>query len=107
MESNSKFGEYDIEPECVGITGDNTVLVALQENNSLARVNLKTEKITGVSGLGCKDWSGIPFDTTDKDDGYNPTAKANVTSDRMPDGIDTFQIKLGVKANHVYLSQRG
>lgn len=104
MDSNSKFGEYDIEPEYVGITGNNTALVALQENNALARVNLKKEKITGVFGLGYKDWSGIPFDTTDKDDGYNPTVKEGVTSARMPDGIDTFQIKLGGKKQILFIS---
>ena len=104
MDSNSKFGEYDIEPEYVGITGNNTALVALQENNALARVNLKKEKITGVFGLGYKDWSGIPFDTTDKDDGYNPTVKEGVTSARMPDGIDTLQIKLGGKKQILFIS---
>ncbi|RNC94456.1 MAG: hypothetical protein ED554_02555 [Synechococcus sp. YX04-3] len=104
MDRNSKFGEYDIEPEYVGITGNNTALVALQENNALARVNLKKEKITGVFGLGYKDWSGIPFDTTDKDDGYNPTVKEGVTSARMPDGIDTFQIKLGGKKQILFIS---
>ena len=66
---NNKFAEFDIEPEYVGITCNNKALVALQENNALAEVNLKKGKITGVFGLGFKDWSGIPIDTTDKDDG--------------------------------------
>ena len=65
---------------------------------------MKKEKITGVFGLGYKDWSGIPFDTTDKDDGYNPTVKEGVTSARMPDGIDTFQIKLGGKKQILFIS---
>ena len=51
-ESNNNFGRIDIEPEYVGITGNNTALVALQENNALARVNRKKGKITGVFGLG-------------------------------------------------------
>jgi hypothetical protein len=99
-----RFGLYDIEPEYVGITGNSTALVALQENNSLARVDLKKEKITGVFGLGYKDWTGIPFDTTDKDDGYNPTVKEGVTSARMPDGIDTFEIKYGGKKQMLFIS---
>ena len=107
-ENNNKFGELDIEPEYVGITGNNTALVALQENNALARVNLKKGKITGVFGLGYKDWSGISIDTTDKDDGYFPSVKEGLTSARMPDGIDTFRIKLGGKKKILFISpQRG
>ena len=41
---NNKFAEFDIEPEYVGITGNNKALVALQENNALAEVNLKKGK---------------------------------------------------------------
>ena len=85
-----KFGQFDIEQECVGIMGNRTALAALQENNALARVNLNKKKITGFIGLGCKDWSGIPFDTTDKDDGFNPTVKKGVTSARPSNEIDTF-----------------
>ena len=52
--------QFDIEPEYVGITGNNKALVALQENNALAEVNLKRGKITGVFGLGYKDWAVFP-----------------------------------------------
>jgi hypothetical protein len=103
-EGNNNFARIDLEPEYVGITGNKTALVALQENNALAEVNLKKGKITGVFGLGYKDWSGIPFDTTDKDDGYNPTVKEGVTSARMPDGIDTFKIQLGGKKQILFIS---
>ena len=51
----SNFGRLDIEPEYVGITGNKQALVALQENNALAVVNLKKKKITGVFGLGLKN----------------------------------------------------
>ena len=78
--------------------------MALQENNALAEVNLKKGKITGVFGLGYKDWSGIPIDTTDKDDGYNPTVKEGLTSARMPDGIDTFKTKFGGKKQILFIS---
>ena len=101
---NNKFAEFDIEPEYVGITGNNKALVALQENNALAEVNLKKGKITGVFGLGYKDWSGIPIDTTDKDDGYNPTVKEGLTSARIPDGIDTFKTKFGGKKQILFIS---
>ena len=101
---NNKFAEFDIEPEYVGITGNNKALVALQENNALASVNLKKGKISGVFGLGYKDWSGIPIDTTDKDDGYNPTVKEGLTSARMPDGIDIFKTKFGGKKQILFIS---
>ena len=54
-EGNTNFARIDLEPEYVGITGNKTALVALQENNALAEVNLKKGKITGVFGLGYKD----------------------------------------------------
>ena len=65
---------------------------------------MNNEKITGVFGLGYKDWSGIPIDTTDKDDGFNPTVKKGLTSARMPDGIDTFKIKYGGKKEVLFIS---
>lgn len=101
---DDKFGRLDIEPEYVGITGNKYALVALQENNALAKVNLKKEKITGVFGLGLKDWTGIPVDTTDRDDGYNPSVKENFYGARMPDGIDTFKIKSGDKKQTFFIS---
>ena len=94
----------DIEPEYVGIVDNKTALVALQENNALAEVNFKKGKIKGVFGLGYKDWSDIPIDTTDKDGGYNPTKKSNLVSARMPDGIDTFKGKLKGKKELLFIS---
>ena len=104
QESSNNFARIDLEPEYVGITGNKTALVALQENNALAEVNLKKGKITGVFGLGYKDWTGIPIDTTDRDDGYNPTVKEGLTGARMPDGIDTFKIKLDGKKQILFIS---
>jgi hypothetical protein len=94
----------DIEPEYVGIIDNKTALVALQENNALAEVDFKKGKIKGVFGLGYKDWSGIPIDTTDRDGGYNPTKKTNLVSARMPDGIDTFKAKLNGKKQLLFIS---
>lgn len=101
---NNKFARLDIEPEYVGISDNKTALVALQENNALARVDLKKEKITGVFGLGLKDWNGIPVDTSDDDDGYKPSKKKNLYGARMPDGIDTFKTSLGGKKQVLFIS---
>ena len=103
-EDDNNFGRLDLEPEYVGITGNKTALVALQENNALAEVNLKKGRITGVFGLGLKDWTGIPVDTTDRDDGYNPTVKENLYGARMPDGIDTFKINFEGKKQILFIS---
>ncbi len=94
----------DIEPEYVGIVDNKTALVALQENNALAEVDFKKGKIKGVFGLGYKDWSGIPIDTSDKDNGYDPTVKTNLVSARMPDGIDTFKTKYKGKNKLFFIS---
>ena len=94
----------DIEPEYVGIIDNKTALVALQENNALAEVDFKKGKIKGVFGLGYKDWSGIPIDTTDDDGGYKPSVKTNLVSARMPDGIDTFKAKLNGKNELLFIS---
>jgi hypothetical protein len=102
--NNKKFARLDLEPEYVGITDNKTALVALQENNALARVDLTKEKITGVFGLGLKDWTGIPIDTTDDDDGYNPSVKKNLYGARMPDGIDTFKASLKGKRQLLFIS---
>ena len=103
-EGNNKFARIDLEPEYVGITGNKTALVALQENNALAEVNLKKGKITGVFGLGLKDWTGIPIDTTDRDDGYNPSVKQNLYGARMPDGIDTFKASVNGDKQILFIS---
>ena len=103
-EGDNNFGRLDLEPEYVGITGNKTALVALQENNALAEVNLKKGRITGVFGLGLKDWTGIPVDTTDRDDGYNPTVKQNLYGARMPDGIDTFKINFEGRKQILFIS---
>ena len=103
MDDVEKFGEFDIEPEYVGIAGNKYAYVALQENNALAKVNLKKKKITGVFGLGLKNWDGIPIDTLE-DDIYNPIAKEGLRGVRMPDGIDTFKIRYQGSKQEFFIS---
>ncbi len=60
----------DLEPEYVAVdpTGT-TAWVTLQENNAVAVVDLATRTVTGVVGLGFKDWSapGNVLDPSDRD----------------------------------------
>ena len=94
----------DIEPEYVGIVDNKTALVALQENNALAEVNIKKGKIKGVFGLGYIDWPGFPVATSDEDGGYKPSLKNNLFGARMPDGIDTFKAQVNGKKQLLFIS---
>lgn len=45
------------------------LILLLQENNAVATVDLINQNITGVHGLGFKDWSKLTLDPSDKDRG--------------------------------------
>ena len=51
---NRNVALRDIEPEYVGIVDNKTALVALQENNALAEVNIKRARSKGFSALATK-----------------------------------------------------
>ncbi|MBD1194370.1 choice-of-anchor I family protein [Vulcanococcus sp. Clear-D1] len=81
----------DIEPEYVSISPNGRdAYITLQENNAIARVNLKKRKIRDIFSQGLKDWSGTDTDTTDGDGVYAPGLR-NFFGLRMADGIDTFK----------------
>ena len=83
----------DIEPEFVAISpSGRTAFVTLQENNGIARVDLKNYEIDAIFSQGSKDWSSIPVDTTDEDGIYAPRP-SNFVGLRMADGIDSFRYK--------------
>ncbi|NHN29312.1 choice-of-anchor I family protein [Paenibacillus agricola] len=79
---------YDLEPEYITIIDDqNKAYVSLQENNSIATIDLNSKTITSVKGLGMKDYS-LPGNSLDlqKD---NKVLLENVPFKGiyMPDGI--------------------
>lgn len=86
---------HDLEPEYVTVSSDgSTAWVSLQENNGLAKVDLTTNTITDIFGLGFKDHSitGNELDASDKDD----DAVVFQTFDNLkgmyqPDGIASFE----------------
>ncbi|MCP9824244.1 choice-of-anchor I family protein [Synechococcus sp. EJ6-Ellesmere] len=87
----------DIEPEYVSILG-NYAYVTLQENNGVAKVNLKTNSIERIFALGSVDFSTQLVDITDRDGPSNtplikPTLGNNVAGLRMPDGVAAFSTK--------------
>ncbi len=93
----------DIEPEYVSILG-NTAYVTLQENNGVAKVNLKTNTIETIFALGSVDFSTQLVDITDRDGPppvgsstgtplIKPVLGNNVAGLRMADGVAAFSTK--------------
>ncbi len=81
----------DLEPEYVAISADNqTAFVSIQENNALAIVDLTTDTLVDVKGLGFKDWSSLNIDASDKDGGVNFRQYQNLFGMYQPDTIATF-----------------
>ncbi|MFM7267690.1 MAG: choice-of-anchor I domain-containing protein [Cyanobium sp.] len=87
----------DIEPEYVSING-NFAYVTLQENNGVAKVNLRTKTIERVFDLGSVDFSRQLVDISDRDNTagtgtqFKPVIGNNVRGLRMADGIAAFTL---------------
>jgi DNA-binding beta-propeller fold protein YncE len=86
---NASFAQ-DIEPEYIAVSANsNTAWVTLQENNAIARINLKAKTIEAILPLGFKDYSapGNEMDLSD-DDGIDGNFKSwPVLGMYLPDGI--------------------
>jgi hypothetical protein len=82
----------DLEPEYIAVSPDSRLaFVTLQENNSVAVVDLKKAKVTKILALGLKDWSGLAMDASDKDKAVN-LKHWPVYSAYMPDGLSAFAV---------------
>ncbi len=93
----ASFGQ-DAEPEYVAAAGG-YLFVTLQENNTVARINLATNQVESYIGLGWVDYSQVSVDLTDRDAtdgtapvaGFNPLSGQSVVGLRMADGIAAWQ----------------
>ena len=89
----------DIEPESISING-NYAYVTLQENNAVAKVNLRSDVIERVFPLGSVDFTSQLVDLSDRDDAagkgslIKPVFGNNVLGLRMPDGVAAFSLGL-------------
>ncbi len=94
----------DLEPEFIAISPDSTkAYVILQENNAVAVIDLMTNTVDDIFGIGFKNHSipGNELDTSDRDNGVN-IRNVPVFGTLMPDGADAFEfdgVTLIVTAN--------
>lgn len=89
----------DLEPEYITITEDNKAVVALQENNALAVIDLETAQIESIHGMGLKSWAsiddggqGYKLDLTNKDDVFTLNSYPQLAGYYMPDSLASFSV---------------
>jgi len=85
----------DLEPEYIGIADDSkTAYVSLQENNTIAVVDIKKAQVTKLLPLGNKDHSleGYGLDASNED-GAIRILPWPVLGTYMPDTIATYKVK--------------
>ncbi len=96
----------DLEPEYVAVTEDNqTAYVMCQEANAVVIVDLNTERISDIVGLGYKDHSleGNGLDS-DRDADEIQIATAPFRGFYMPDAIATYEVN---NVNYIVSANEG
>jgi 2',3'-cyclic-nucleotide 2'-phosphodiesterase / 3'-nucleotidase / 5'-nucleotidase len=86
----------DVEPEYVTVSHDSrTAWAALQENNAIAEIDLRTARVTNVFALGRKDHSlpGNGIDASDRDGAAQIGTLDNVYGIHMPDGMASTRFR--------------
>ncbi|MFN8416442.1 MAG: choice-of-anchor I family protein [Cytophagaceae bacterium] len=84
----------DLEPEYITVSSDSKkAWVTLQENNSVAEINLETMTITAIRSLGLKDYSQA-FNGFDASDNNSGVVLANwpIKGFYMPDAIANYTV---------------
>jgi UDP-2,3-diacylglucosamine pyrophosphatase LpxH len=85
----------DLEPEYITVVPHSPFAwVALQENNALAKVNIRSGRVMKVMPLGYKDHSlaGNGIDASDKDGIINIRPYDNVLGMYQPDAIASYRV---------------
>ena len=93
VSSHSASVAQDFEPEYIAVSADSTTAwVAMQENNTIAEIDLSDNSITTILGLGFKDHSvaGNELDASNRDDAINIKSWP-LRGLYMPDSIDVFE----------------
>ena len=89
----------DLEPEYIAVAPNaRFAWVSLQENNAVARLNLKTDRITHILPLGVKDHGAMEngLDASNKDGAIHITAYANLFGMFQPDALAAYRSKGGL-----------
>eukprot|EP00752_Nemacystus_decipiens_P017246 g15450.t1 len=83
----------DMEPEYIAVTENgNTAYVTLQENNAVAKIDIKGCQIKRIYPLGYKEWGGdLLFDASNEDGMINLASWPQVKGMYMPDSITTYK----------------
>lgn len=96
----------DVEPEYITFSPDSKyAYITLQENNSIATLNMATKTITEISGLGSKDHSVAGKGLDAVNDGTINITTQNVRGLYLPDGIATLKGTDGT--NYVVTANEG
>lgn len=84
----------DLEPEYLTImASSNKAIVAMQENNAVAIVDIATGYVDGIKGLGVKSWGETAeLDVTNKDGIYSTATYEKLVGYYMPDTITSVTI---------------
>lgn len=92
----ASFGQ-DMEPEYITISSDSrTAWVTLQENNAIAKIDIRSKRVTNIFPLGFKNYNTEinAIDPSDKDAGVNFRA-VNVKGMYLPDAIALYEDNKG------------
>ncbi|CBJ25800.1 alkaline phosphatase [Ectocarpus siliculosus] len=83
----------DVEPEYIAVTEfGTTAYVSLQENNAVAKIDIKGCEVKRMYPLGFKEWGDdMKFDASDEDGMINLQEWPTVRGMYMPDAITTFK----------------
>ncbi|GAB5468711.1 MAG: hypothetical protein Kilf2KO_17410 [Rhodospirillales bacterium] len=83
----------DLEPEYISIAPDGkTAFVSLQENNALAKIDLETNSVVEVFGLGTLDFSNESKLDANDNGVIEIRNFDNLVGLRMPDAIASFEV---------------
>ena len=89
----------DLEPEYIAITANNKAVVALQENNAFAVIDITTASVDSIKGLGVKSWAsvadggqGYELDVTNKDELLSYASYPQLVGYYMPDSLASFSV---------------
>ncbi|MDK9738889.1 choice-of-anchor I family protein [Vibrio sp. D404a] len=83
----------DLEPEYLTFSDNGKLYVALQENNALAAIDVKTATVDAIFGLGGKSWANAELDASNKDKKLGNFQSYDMLEGLyMPDSIASYSV---------------